>query len=73
MIEILNFVFSGFWTFVGMMMLLTCTGNLILYLFRSFLRHRTIRKNGYPPSHCDADGMLKLIKKTEKHDEKRPS
>jgi hypothetical protein len=30
--------------------------NIIKYAINRPLRHMNIRKYGYPPSHCDADG-----------------
>jgi len=33
--------------------------HVITYAINSPLKHWTIRKNGYPPMHCDADGKLK--------------
>lgn len=32
---------------------------LFLYLPNMILRHWNIRKHGYPPPHCDADGDFK--------------
>jgi len=29
------------------------------FLWNRFWRHFNIRKHGYPPSHCDADGDFK--------------
>lgn len=30
----------------------------IKFLWNRFLRHLNIRKHGYPPAHCDADGDI---------------
>lgn len=30
--------------------------NLIFQCWNRFWRHWTLRKNGYPPAHCNADG-----------------
>lgn len=59
MIEILNFMFSGFWVFVGCMMLLALPLNFILKMYNRTWRHWNIRKHGYPTKHCDADGDFK--------------
>lgn len=29
---------------------------VLVHLPNRILRHRNIRKHGYPPAHCDADG-----------------
>ena len=57
--EILQFVFQSFWHFVGFLFLLASFGNAILAIWTRLLRYWTIRKHGYPPSHCDADGDFK--------------
>lgn len=51
--EILQFVFQSFWHFVGFLFLLASFGNAILAIWTRLLRYWTIRKHGYPPSHCD--------------------
>jgi hypothetical protein len=56
--EYLNFIFSGFWTFVGCLIIVTAILNFISKCWIAFWRHLSIRKHGYPPSHCDADGDL---------------
>jgi len=56
MLDVLKFIFSDFKVFIGIfMMLFLCLSFLAFVLNRS-LRHFNIRKLGYPPSHCDADG-----------------
>lgn len=30
--------------------------NLIAFIYNRTLRYMNIRKHGYPPAHCDADG-----------------
>jgi len=32
------------------------------------LRHWNIRKHGYPPAHCDADGDFLTVKSTQQKD-----
>lgn len=39
--------------------------SLLFNLPNRVLRHQNIRKHGYPPSHCDADGDFKPEKKEE--------
>jgi hypothetical protein len=55
----LNTAMSGFWPFVGCMILLSVPLNFVFILVNRFLRHWNIRKHGYPPAHCDADGDFK--------------
>ena len=57
--DFLNFMFQGFWHFVGCAMILGGILNLIFVMWNRFWRHWNIRKHGYPPSHCDADGDFK--------------
>ena len=59
MLEILKFMFQSFWHFVGCALLLNGCSNLIFLIWNRFWRHLSIRKNGYPPPHCDADGDFK--------------
>jgi len=65
MMEFLNFMFQGFWYFVGCAMILGGIGNGICFIWNRFWRHWNIRKHGYPPIHCDADGDFKVDKKDE--------
>jgi hypothetical protein len=53
MIEV---AFSGFWPFVGVVILLAMLINLVFMLWNRLMRHLSIRKHGWPPPHCDADG-----------------
>jgi hypothetical protein len=34
-------------------------GNIVVNLPNRIFRHWNIRKHGYPPAHCDADGDFK--------------
>ncbi len=56
-------VSGGFWKFIGYWILLTMIvgipTQLIIIAINRPLRHWNIRKHGYPPSHCDADGDFK--------------
>ena len=49
-------MFSGFWAFVGSCVILAGIGQFILIMWNRFFRHWNIRKHGWPPPHCDADG-----------------
>ncbi len=56
-------VSGGVWRFLGytiiIALVLGIPAHVITYAINSPLKHWTIRKNGYPPMHCDADGKLK--------------
>lgn len=41
--------------FVALLMVWSAAG-VIRFAINRPLRHMTIRKHGYPPPHCDADG-----------------
>lgn len=53
-------VSGGFWNFLGYLIMsivfLEAPVKLIIFLINRPLRHYTLRKIGYPPTHCDADG-----------------
>ena len=56
-------VSGGFWQFIGYWLLIaTAIGipcKLLVVAINRPLRHWNIRKHGYPPAHCDADGDFK--------------
>jgi len=59
-------VSGGFFKFVGYCIMtglflsaLLIPFKMIMFLVNRPLRHYTLRKNGYPPTHCDADGDFK--------------
>ena len=63
-----NLVISQFQSlehFVGCLIILSMTFKLILILWNRFFRHWNIRKHGYPPAHCDADGDFNPAEKVE--------
>lgn len=49
-------MFSGFWAFIGGYAVLALVLQFSLSFWNRFWRHWNIRKYGYPPEHCDADG-----------------
>jgi hypothetical protein len=61
--KILEITFSGFWSFIGMMILLYGFAfflvNMLLKMWSRFTRMLMVRKHGWPPSHLDADGDFK--------------
>jgi len=54
---------GGFWKFIGywflIFMILAIPSQVIIVAINRPLRHWSIRKRGYPPFHCDADGDFK--------------
>jgi len=54
--EIVKFIFSNFWIWLGFMIILSGIGTFIFRVYNRALRHRNIMKHGYPPKHCNADG-----------------
>jgi hypothetical protein len=59
MIEIIKYIFSSFWVFLGVLILISLILTFIANMHNRFWRHFNIRKHGYPPAHCDADGDFK--------------
>lgn len=59
-------VSGGFWRFVGywlmVLLILGVPAQVLVMLVNRPLRHWTIRTQGYPPPHCDADGDFKVEK-----------
>lgn len=54
--ELIKFMFSGFWVFVGFMIILSAILKFMFLMWNRFVRHLNIRKHGWPPEYCDADG-----------------
>jgi len=54
--EFLKFILSDFWVFVGFFILFGMPFSFLAFCWNRFFRHLNIRKHGYPPPHCDADG-----------------
>ena len=59
MIEFIEFMFSGFWVFFGHLILISMILTFTFEIYNRIFRHWNIRKHGYPPEHCDADGDFK--------------
>ncbi len=57
---------SDFWVFIGGIIIMVTISNFLLILWNRFWRHWNIRKHGYPPAHCDADGDFMSTTKKEK-------
>jgi len=59
---IVESVSGGFWKFIDWVAIglwLVVPAKILIVLINRPLRHWNIRKHGYPPSHCDADGDFK--------------
>jgi len=54
--DFFELILSSFWKFVGGFIILSMILTCILFIWNRFWRHWNIRKHGYPPPHCDADG-----------------
>jgi len=58
--DILNVAFSGFWSWLGIFLLISMILSLvfkfIIRIWTRFMRMLMVRKHGWPPSHLDADG-----------------
>ena len=65
--KILDIAFSGFWPFIGMLILinlvLALVINTIYKSWRRFTRLLMVRKHGWPPEHLNADGDFRKIPK----------
>ena len=56
MIDLLRFVLTDGYTFFGTVLLLILIIGGILAILNRILSYFTIRRWGYPPSHCDVKG-----------------
>jgi len=63
--EFFEFVLSNFWIWLGFILILGQILQFLVTLVNRMMRHCNIRKHGYPPAHCDADGDFRSIKKAK--------
>jgi hypothetical protein len=54
--EVIEFIFSNFWTWLGSMLLIGVLLSNTLKLIKYLLSLLIISFRGYPPEHCDAVG-----------------
>lgn len=59
--DIIRFVFSSFWVFIGSLLLIELPLKFFLNAIRMIVRQRNISKHGWPPEHLDADGDFKIL------------
>lgn len=65
MIEFMEFVFSGFWVWLGVAAFIDIVLSVLLKAYSRTMRCLMVRKHGWPPPHLDADGDWKPEKKQE--------
>lgn len=56
---LLELVFSGFWAFLGFIVIFTVILQWIYKMVTAPMRAKIIEQHGYPPEHCDSLGLLK--------------
>ena len=61
MIEFLKYVFSNFWAWLGFVIVFGMILRFLFLLYNRPFRHANIRKHGWPPPYCDADGSFKKV------------
>jgi hypothetical protein len=63
--EFFEFACSGFWTYIGVLIIISIPGNIIVRIWKAYLKHKTIKSIGWPPSHLDVNGNFKPETKIE--------
>lgn len=61
-LEILKFIFSSPFVWIGFMYMGVSFGIFVFKCWNRFLRHLNIRSKGWPPAHLDADGDFPIAK-----------
>jgi len=61
--ELVRFIFSNFWIWLGFAILFEIPFNMIVKIVKHLVRGASIRKHGWPPAHLDADGDFKKEEK----------
>lgn len=59
MLEVIQFIFSDFWVWVGCVILLVIVLQFFTNVWCRFVRTIKVLCRGWPPSHLDADGDWK--------------
>jgi hypothetical protein len=68
MMEVLRFVFSSIWIFIGTIMIISALlypVKCLTMIINRLIRSSTIKKQGWPPVHLDADGDIHREPKKE--------
>lgn len=60
--NILQFMFSSFWIWLGMMLLISIPAQAVVSIISRLIRRSMVLKQGWPPNHLDADGDIKKEK-----------
>jgi hypothetical protein len=60
--QLIEIAFSGFWQFIGVLIILNGAMHYLVNAWARLLRMMTVRKHGWPPPHIDADGDWKTDK-----------
>jgi hypothetical protein len=63
--DFLRFILSGFWVFIGFIIIMYGILDFIFKMWNRYWRHKNIRIHGYPPEHCDADGDFLIENKDD--------
>jgi len=63
--DFLQFIFKSFWNYFGFVILLGMIIQLIKTLWDRLLGYFIIRKHGYPPEHCNANGDIMVVDNTD--------
>lgn len=54
--EIIKLILTDGWAAFVTIFIIAIGGTVVNTGLNRYWRHKTIRKQGYPPPHCDADG-----------------
>jgi len=65
MIDILDFIFSSFWVWLGFMVFLYILTHFFVGVLNTIMYHKTLRKIGYPPNYSENNSAIDAIKKDE--------
>ncbi len=65
--DILELALSGFWAFVGTLILVSLPFNFLFRCWNRWCRSRNIRAQGWPPPHCDADGDFPKVEEKDEN------
>ena len=55
MLELLKFIFTSIWHFLGCLVIISLFMDSIVVMWENFWKNYSIRKHGYPPQHFKYD------------------